>query len=107
MHNTLSKLLQKRGIESYDELTPEEKVQFDEWNKTLAKDELTIDDFRQFCHRQIAVIGRRFEDLKLDSREQDKLVGQYAVYSAMLQAIDAPKAEREQVEKFLLDTLKE
>jgi len=40
--NILSKLLKKRGIKDVTELTEDERVEFDNWQKVLNKEELTI-----------------------------------------------------------------
>lgn len=106
MNNLLSKLLQKRGIKDYSELSEEEQKQFDNWQKTLSKDELENQDIKKFCQHQLIGIGVAFEDLEIDQRKQDKLVAQHAVYSALVRAIDAPKAEREQIEQYLTNLLK-
>lgn len=107
MENSLSQLLQKRGIKDYTELDPEERAQFDIWRKILSKDELTMSDFREFCEQQLTLIGLQFEDSALEQRKQDKLVAQFAVYTAIKRAIDAPKLEKEQIEKYLRTLIKE
>ena len=98
MHGLLAKLLQKRGIESFDKLDKEEKQTYDEWEKILSKEELTIEDIKQFCNSQLGVIKGKWSNLDTDTDKKKDLIPYFVVYSTLLQAIDSPKATRETLE---------
>lgn len=96
--NILDKILQKRGIKSVDQLSPEEKVTFEGWRKVLAKDELTLDDIKEFCQLQIDIIEGKWKDYNLDNSKKAEFIPYHTVYKALLQVISSPKVEREQLE---------
>ena len=98
MHGLLAKLLKKRGIESIDQLTSEEKQDFDAWEKILSKEELTIEDIKQFCKSQLEVIKSKWSNLDTETDKKKDLIPYFVVYSTLLQAIDSPKATRETLE---------
>ena len=106
MHQLLAKILRKRGIESLDELTPEEKANFDEWRAVLSKEELTIADIKEFCKAQCEIIKQKWTDYNLDQAKKAELLPYFTVYSVMLKAIDSPKTAREALEKQLENLIK-
>lgn len=105
MKGILQKLLQKRGIESVDKLSVEEKQTFDSWEKILSKEELTLEDVKQFCKSQIEVIKGKWSNLDTESVKKQDLIPYFVVYSTLLQAIDAPKLARESLEQSLTQLL--
>ena len=56
MKDLLNRLLNKRGISDASKLNEDEKAIFDNWNKILSKEELTLEDFKTFCQMQIDII---------------------------------------------------
>jgi hypothetical protein len=101
MTNILSQLLQKRGINDVNELSKEERVEFDNWNAILSKDEVSIEKIAEFCQSQIAIVERSFDDLERSPQKTDRLVLQHTIYSKFLNLISGPKHEREALEKYL------
>jgi hypothetical protein len=101
MKNILTRLLNKRGIENSTELSQEERVQFDTWNRILSKESVTLQDFSQFCDVQIGAIDRALEDVDRTSERTDRLVVQRVVYAKIKSFLTSPQAEREQLEKYL------
>ena len=106
MHGLLAKLLQKRGIESFDKLDKEEKQTFDEWEKILSKEELTLEDVKQFCSSQLEVIKGKWSNLDTETEKKKDLIPYFVVYQAILQAIDSPRSVRESLENQLNNLLK-
>ena len=107
MHPALEKLLKKRGINELKELSVEEKGDFDRWQRVLSEGDVTVERIAEFCRHQIKQIESKWRDLKNTKDENDRLVLIHTVYSVLLDAITAPKAEREGLEKYLnqlLDT---
>ena len=101
MLGILHKLLQKRGIESLDQLTTEEKKDFDTWEKILSKEELTVEDIKRFCSTQCEIIETKWQDYSVEQSKKAELIPYHTVYKTLLAAIDSPKAAREQLEQQL------
>lgn len=101
MKSILHKLLERRGIESIDKLDKEERQTFDDWDKILSKEELTIEDIKQFCKAQIEVIEGKWKDLNVDNSKKAELIPYHTVYKTFLLAIDSPQSARESLEKNL------
>ena len=106
MHGLLAKLLSKRGIDNLNSLDKEEKQTWDEWEKILSKEELTLEDVKQFCKSQLEVIKGKWSNLDTETEKKQDLIPYFVVYSTLLQAIDSPKAVRESLENQLNNLLK-
>lgn len=101
MKNLLSKLLEKRGIRSEKELTIEEKKDFDKYKITLSK-EVTVDNIKEFCKSQIKTIEGKCDGVTpITNLQQASL----HVYFNILKVIEAPEAERESLERHLLQII--
>jgi len=98
MHGLLTKLLFKRNIKDVTKLSQEESVQFENWNKILSKDELTIADIKEFCQYQISIIENKWADYNIDQNKKNELLPYFTVYKCILSAINSPKAARESLE---------
>lgn len=103
MSNILSKLFAKRGIKDTAELSAEERATYDNYARVLSKDDLTIEDLRQFLNTQIAVIESRWRDASFDKKAD--LIPYHTCYRTILDALDAPKQERENLERYLTSLL--
>jgi len=101
MKGILQKLLGKRGINTVDELSQEEKAQYEEWDKILSKEELTTADIKQFCATQCDVIEGKWKDYNTEEWKKAELIPYHTVYKSLLSAIDSPRSAREQLEKHL------
>ena len=98
----LAKLLQKRGIKSADDLKPEERVDFDRWNKVLSSEgEVTVQKIADFCRGQKKLIEAQWRSFDNAPLKNERLVLTHTVYSAILEAIEAPQKERENLERHL------
>lgn len=97
----LSRILQKKGIKSPEELTPEERVDFDSWKKILSKEDIQLKDVEEFCIANINNIEAQFKDLSNSNEKLERLVLLHSVYSSMKHLINSPRAEREQLENYL------
>jgi hypothetical protein len=100
MHVKLEKLLAKRGIQA-EELTTEEKSQFDKWNGVMSNSELKVADIEQFCIKQKELIEGQFTNLDNSGEKNTKLVLLHSVYSKLARACVADKTERESLERYL------
>lgn len=98
MHNSIEKLLHQRGIQSPDQLDPEEKKTFENWQLVLNKSELSTSDIQTFCRSQISVIENKWKDLETPNIKKAELIPYHVVYKTLLAAIESPKAARESLE---------
>ncbi|MAD98703.1 MAG: hypothetical protein CMB99_15375 [Flavobacteriaceae bacterium] len=103
MHPLIAKLLEKRGIEDLSQLDLEsgEKATFQQWEQILSEGKITVDKIAEFCGRQLKVIEKQWRELDNDKVKNERLVIQHTVYSSILEAIEAPQAERESLERRL------
>lgn len=106
MNNLLSRLFTKRGISDVNELSLEEKKDFDNWQAILSKDELTIEDVKKFCASQVSVIEGKWNDFNLEQSKKAELIPYHTVYRTILLTIDSPKVARLALEKQLVEMIK-
>ena len=101
MKDILGQLLRKRGLDSIEELDKEEKDTFENWQATLSKEELTIEDVKKFCQSQVDVIEGKWQDLNIEQTKKAELIPYHTVYNLLLKVIDSPKEAKEALEKHL------
>jgi hypothetical protein len=98
MHGLIEKLLNKRGIKNPDQLDPEEKQTFENWQLVLNKSELTTADIVTFCRSQVSVIESKWKDLDVPQAKKAELIPYHTVYKMMLAAIESPLSARNALE---------
>lgn len=103
MHQAIEKLLQKRGIKSVEELSPEEKAQFDSWQKTLTTEKVTLPSLATFLNVQKSIIETQFGDINNTDQKNSRLTLQHAIYSKLIRYLESEKVEREALEKYLVE----
>jgi len=106
MHQLLTKLFEKRGIKDARELSEEERKDFDNWNAVLSKEELTLEDVKEFCQTQVEVIENKWKDLSVSNAQKAEWIPIHNVYSTILLAIKSPRSAREALENQLNQLLK-
>ena len=97
----LDELLDKRGIKDVSTLAEDEKQTFDRWQKILSDGEITVDKIKQFCINQVQVIEHKWRELDNSELKNQRLITMHTVYKTILDAIDKPATERENLEKYL------
>lgn len=105
MNNLISKILALRGIKTKDELTAEERADFDRWEHILSKGDMSVDVIKQFCQNQVSIIDKSLRDLDNSPAKNERLILQRLVYSTIINSIEAPQLERESLEKYLQSLL--
>lgn len=95
--NLLTKLLQKRGIQKEDQLSPEEKKTFDNYRFVLT-DEVTVERIKEFCQLQLELLQDTFGDSNNNPTRDANLKALIHVYRTMLKMIQAPDKQREVLE---------
>lgn len=103
-HWLIEKLLRKRGIESTDKLAEHEKPTFDGWQRILSEGTITVDKIQEFCRAQLSLIHGKFKEDN-SNEKNNKLIAMHNVYKSILDVIDKPKIEKEQLEKYLHDLI--
>jgi len=106
MKDLLNRLLNKRGISDASKLNEDEKAIFDNWNKILSKEELTLEDFKTFCQMQIDIIEGKWRDLNTENTKKAEWIPYHTVYKTLLTAISSPQIAREALERQLNEMLK-
>lgn len=96
----ISKLLEKRGIDKAEDLSPEEQATLQGWQSVLSGNLLTVDLIKTFCQNQVKVIETRFASSG-NTGEDTYLKACLHVYLNLLKVIEGPEAERESLEKYL------
>ena len=96
----LSRLLEKRGV-TEDELSGDEKVQFNQWKKTLSEEEISVDKIKEFCQKMVGVVEGKWRSWDLTNEQKAQMLPYHTVYKAIIDVINGSKVEREQLEEFL------
>lgn len=109
MAPALDKLLEKRGIKDVTALSADEKETFKKWENILSSGTVTVKKIEEFCRYQIHAIETKWRADVIDNAilKNEKLVVMHTVYSAILNLIIAPQAEKEVLEKYLNQLLAE
>lgn len=101
MHTLIEKLFKKKGIKSIDDLSPEEKADFDRWQGVLSNEPVTLEKFNEFLSLQKNLIETQMGNLDNSLEKNTRLVLLHTVYSKLLKVSVADKTEREALEKYL------
>ena len=101
MNHLLEKLFKKRGIKDTMTLDHQEQQTYDNWQKILSEGEITVDKVKQFCETQISLIEGKFKDLDNTPEKAQRLTISHSVYKAILDCMEKPQTERENLEKYL------
>lgn len=103
---SLSKLLEKRGIDKIEDLSPEEKATFDRYSVVLTGEAVTVATIKEFCQTQIRVIEGLFARPNEENTDHF-LKACLHVYLNILKAIEAPENERAQIEQQLTQLIQD
>lgn len=101
----IDKLFAKRGIEKVEDLSQEEQVQIQKWKVVLSGDAVTVDSVKDFCNSQIRLIEAKYASSAGVYEENVFLKACLHVYLNILRVIEAPQAERESLERQLVQII--
>ena len=101
--------LKKKGVKGPEELdntpntdgSPTEKQDYERIKAILSKEDLNTEDIKKFCQSQISIIEAKWSDFNLSQERKSEMIPYHTVYSIIIKAINAPQAEREQLENHL------
>ena len=100
MNNLLTRLLTKKKL-TKDQLSPEEKADFQRWEVILSEGELTIDKIMNFCDAQLNIIEGQFKDLDRTEKKNERLILLHSVYKTLRNIGNATNKEKENLENYL------
>lgn len=105
MHALIERLLRKKGIESVETLSTEERQTFDQWQRVLSDGEITVEKIAEFCVMQLRVAEAQFKNLDNSAEKTSRLVILHSIYRAIHELISNPMAEKENLERYLTGLL--
>ena len=105
IHNLLTRILNKRKV-TLEQLDPEERKTFEQWQEVLQKDELNVDDIKNFCKSHIQTIEGKWANYELDGTKKAELIPYHTIWNLLLKAIDGPKSQKRSLEQNLEQLLK-
>lgn len=84
----------------------DEKETFDRWDFILSSEgDFTVEKLEEFCGKQIEIIEEQFTNPDNSDKKDIYLKACLAVYSALRKMIHTPQAERQALEKYLLQLI--
>lgn len=95
----LTEIFKKKGIETIEELEPDERETYQNYQKILSKDSLTLEDIEKFISDQIRIIEGKWRDYTF--KDASSLIPYHTIYCVLRDVIKSPQVEREQLEKYL------
>ena len=101
MHTLLSKLLQKRNIDKTEDLLPEEKADFDRWDKILQRPDVSTNEIKTLCEFEIGEVESQLANLDNSHKKNERLAILLTVWRKIERLIEGNKAEREALEEYL------
>jgi hypothetical protein len=97
----INKVLKRRGIKDLNELSNEERADYDRWKKVMTGDVVTIPMMKDFMKAQIHILETRFAVGDTNEKQDAFYKACLHVYLNLLQIISAPEAERASLERYL------
>ena len=97
--NILSQIFAKRGITDINELDRDEKETFENYEKILSKEDLTLEDIKKFLESQIGIIEAKWKDYGF--KDKADLIPYHTIYCTLRDVINSQRVEREQLELYL------
>jgi len=101
MENILSRLFAKKGIKDTTELSPEELHDFQNWQRVLSEEAITVQTIADFCKGELLRIESQFKELEDSPEKKARLALLHSVYASIRDVIEKPKHEREALVKYL------
>ena len=84
-----------------EDLDPDEKNKFNEWQRVFDESEITVEKVAEFCNNQIVLIENQWKDLSVPKEKIERLVLLHNVYKTLYNLISGPKVGREDLERYL------
>jgi hypothetical protein len=97
----LQGFLKKVGVNSYNELTEEEKNTYREYEAILNGRSITDKDVRAFFEMQVETTIKALLSTKLDTREDTFLKMKLEFLRTLVSFLDAPEREKKQLQNLI------
>lgn len=97
----LNNLLKKLGVDSYDQLTEEEKKTYREYEDILTGRKITDDEVKAFFAQDIEETLTKLESSQLDTREDTFLKMRLSFVRKLAAFLDAPEREKKQLQSLI------
>lgn len=107
MRNVFSSLFEKNGIKDINDLSPEERATYENYEQILSAGEMTVDKVVKFCESQASIIETQFGNTDNSPEKTARLAYQHAIYKLIVKAITAPQEARKRLEEELQKKIKE
>jgi hypothetical protein len=107
IHHKIFELLNKRGIQKVEELTPEERAEVFNWQSQLDGTEITVEKIEKFCESQIRIIEDKYASGDQTDKQDMFLRASLHIYLNIQRMIKAPETERVNIEKYLTQLISE
>lgn len=105
-HFLIEQFFKKNNIEA-EKLTEEEKSTFDEWQKSLIAEPITIENLTGFIKSQKEKTENKLADPSIPKEQRFELLPYLTIYKALLGLIESPQAEKEAKEEYIKELLKQ
>lgn len=100
------KIFEKLKIKNYLDLNNEEKKTFEEWQKVLNKNEISIKELKEFITSQIDIVTNQLLTYKNSSQKDLYLKMMLRNYRMILAFIQSPQKAKEYLEKYITTNFK-
>ena len=105
MHPLLEKYFKKQKI-NIEEMSSEEQMTYDKWDKILVKEGVSIEKIESFLSEQIIILTDKLINPDISDKKDLYLKAKISNYKAILGLIKLPRVEKKQLEDYLKSLLK-
>lgn len=91
--------LKKIGVDKYENLTPEEKETYREWELSLSGRSVTDADYRAFLENELGMSIQRLTEVDLGRGEETFRKCEVRLIKKIIAFLDGPKVEQALMEK--------
>lgn len=99
----LARWLQKLGIDKEVDMSVEERATYDKYRQILTGEATTVESLKKFMRAQVSIIEEKFGNASTEHDTYYKAC--IHVYLSLLRTIEAPEAEREALERHLVQLI--
>lgn len=101
MNTNINDILTKLRIKTILDLTEEERKTYQEWEKVLNKQEVTMQELKEFIEGQMAIATEKFLSYKNTEKKDLFLKAQLRNYKSILAFIQSPAINKEFLENHI------
>jgi hypothetical protein len=102
IQSLISKIWDKQGIKSINDLSIPEKQEYDRWQQIMEGSDVTVDKLKDFCISQIKLIEGKYASGDNTDKQDMFLRASLHIYLNLIKLIDAPEIDRKNLEYYLI-----